>query len=99
MADLVFNLTPNLPVVDAPAPPRGRGRPKKKGGPSKHADPDAAPSADDPRPTIKVVQNDMARIIDKSQRALIAAERGIYQRDGLIVWLSKSPERRRPARK
>jgi putative DNA primase/helicase len=63
---------------EEPAPAGKRGRPKKE-------DPDATPSNHDPRPTIKIVENDMARIIDKAERALIAGERGIFQRDGRIV--------------
>ncbi len=43
----------------------------------------AAPN--DPRPTIQIVAGDIERIVDHSERALVAANRGLYQRDGRIV--------------
>jgi hypothetical protein len=40
----------------------------------------------DPRPTIRLAANDIERIVDEAEAALIKADRGIYQRDGSIVF-------------
>jgi hypothetical protein len=55
-------------------------RPKKVG-----ADPN------DARPIIHLERGDIERIVDESERTLIAANRGLYQRDGLIVSVVEAP--------
>ena len=45
----------------------------------------AARSADDKRPMITIAANDIARIVDETEAALIAADCGLYQRGGKIV--------------
>jgi hypothetical protein len=45
----------------------------------------------DTRPTIRLKRGDIERIVDESERALISADRGLYQRDGLIVTVIATP--------
>jgi putative DNA primase/helicase len=45
----------------------------------------------DPRPTIRLTRGDIERIVDESERALIKADRGLYQRDSLIVSVVATP--------
>ncbi|HXZ14788.1 MAG TPA: hypothetical protein VEH77_02225, partial [Roseiarcus sp.] len=40
---------------------------------------------------LRLVRGDIERIVDESERALIAADRGLYQRDGLIVNVVAAP--------
>jgi putative DNA primase/helicase len=42
----------------------------------------------DGRPEIHLQANDIERIVNESEAALIAADRGIYQRDGKIVFIN-----------
>ena len=44
-----------------------------------------SPGANDNRPAIRVVAADIERIVDEAEAALIKANRGLYQRGGLIV--------------
>ena len=53
------------------------GKPRRK--------PRIVPAANDPRPTIRLVEGDIERIVDEAESALIGANRGLYQRDGRIV--------------
>jgi hypothetical protein len=48
------------------------------------------PAPDDLRPVIHLTRGDIERIADESERALIAANRGVYQRDGLIVSVAET---------
>ena len=43
------------------------------------------PATNDQRPTIRVVAGEIERIVDDAEFALIASDRGLYQRDGKIV--------------
>ncbi|HKN27971.1 MAG TPA: hypothetical protein VJY34_08830 [Roseiarcus sp.] len=45
----------------------------------------SAPDPNDPRPTIRLAANDIERIVDEAEAALIQAKRGLYQRNSLIV--------------
>jgi hypothetical protein len=45
----------------------------------------------EPRPVIRLVRGDIERIVDESERALIKGERGLYQRDNLIVSVVSTP--------
>ena len=45
----------------------------------------AARSPNDKRPLITIAANDIERTVDEVEAALIAADRGLYQRDGRIV--------------
>ena len=47
--------------------------------------PRIVPAANDPRSTIRLVEGEIERIVDEVESALIAANRGLYQRDGRIV--------------
>ena len=47
--------------------------------------------AADARPTIKVAPGEIERVVDESERALAAAGRGLYQRDGRIVYVADTP--------
>ena len=47
--------------------------------------PRIVPAANDPPPTIRLVEGDIERIVDEAESALISANRGLYQRDGRIV--------------
>jgi putative DNA primase/helicase len=42
----------------------------------------------DPRRTIRIVAGDIERIVDEAESALIKAERGLYERDGAIVYVA-----------
>jgi putative DNA primase/helicase len=43
---------------------------------------------DDPRPLIRLDKNEIERIVDEAEAALIKANRGLYQRNGKIVFIS-----------
>ena len=45
----------------------------------------------DLRPTICLLANDIERIVDEAERALIRADRGLYQRDGSVVYVDSAP--------
>jgi putative DNA primase/helicase len=47
-------------------------------------------AANDPRPAIRIVAGDIEAIVDASEAALIKAERGLYQRDGRIVFVANT---------
>jgi hypothetical protein len=51
----------------------------------------AARSANDKRPLITIAANDIKRIVDELEAALIAADLGLYQRDGKIVTAERLP--------
>jgi putative DNA primase/helicase len=51
----------------------------------------AARGANDKRPLISIAANDIERIVDEVQAALIAADRGLYQRGGKIVTAERVP--------
>jgi putative DNA primase/helicase len=65
------------------APKQGKRRAKKPTG--------VEASANDLRPTIKLVAGEIGRIVDEAELALIKANRGLYQRDGRIVFVSYTP--------
>jgi hypothetical protein len=43
------------------------------------------------KPNIRVVAGELGRIVDAAEVALIGANRGLYQRDGAIVFISYTP--------
>jgi putative DNA primase/helicase len=43
------------------------------------------------KPNIRVVPGELGRIVDEAELALIRANRGLYQRDGKIVFISYTP--------
>ena len=43
------------------------------------------------KPNIQVVAGEIGRIVDEAELALIRATRGLYQRDGRIVFISYTP--------
>ena len=45
----------------------------------------------DGKPVIRVVAGEIERIVDETELALIKANRGLYQRDGKIVFVSYTP--------
>jgi hypothetical protein len=47
--------------------------------------------AGDTRPTIRIEAGDLERVVDKAEAALIVADRGLYQRAGLIVCVGEAP--------
>jgi hypothetical protein len=51
----------------------------------------AARSANDKRPLIIIAAGDIERIVNDVEAALIAADRGLYQRDGKIVTAERLP--------
>jgi putative DNA primase/helicase len=51
----------------------------------------AARSVNDKRPLITIAANDIARIVDEVEAALIAADLGLYQRGGKIVTAERVP--------
>jgi hypothetical protein len=51
----------------------------------------AARSANDQRPLITIAAGDIERIVNDVEAALIAADRGLYQRDGKIVTAERLP--------
>jgi hypothetical protein len=51
------------------------------------------PHKGDNRPTIRIAAGEIERIVDETELALIKAGRGLYQRDGKIVFVSYSPAR------
>jgi putative DNA primase/helicase len=44
-----------------------------------------------PRPTIRIAAGEIERIVDETELALINAGRGLYQRDGKIVFVAYTP--------
>lgn len=63
-----------------------------------------AEPAPDHRPVIRVIAGDLPRVVDQAERALLAAEPGLYQRGSLIVRPALSPvvnagHRRAPAQR
>ena len=64
-------------------PQRARTKPKR---PER-----AARNQNDKRPTITIAAGDIERIVDEVEAALIAADRGLYQRDGRIVGVELVP--------
>jgi hypothetical protein len=44
-----------------------------------------------PRPPIRLAPGEIERIVDESELALIKADRGLYQRDGLVVSVVATP--------
>ena len=51
----------------------------------------AARSANDKRPLISLAAGDIERIVDEVEAALIACDRGLYQRGGKIVGVERVP--------
>jgi putative DNA primase/helicase len=45
----------------------------------------------DPRPRITLRANDIERIVDEAEAALLKADRGLYQRDGKLVSVERVP--------
>jgi putative DNA primase/helicase len=45
----------------------------------------------DARPTIRLAENEIERIVDEAELALIRADRGLYQRNNLIVSVGSEP--------
>jgi len=72
---------------------RANGKPngQAKLGRSKASQRRGASLNNDARPRIRLCANDIERITDEAQDALIKAERGLYQRDGRIVSVEVLP--------
>ena len=71
-------------VVEAGAQREKRARRKKR--PER-----AERGVNDKRPLISIAANDIERIVNEVEAALIAADRGLYQRDGKIVTAERVP--------
>jgi hypothetical protein len=85
---------PQIAALEQPARERGEERQRGAGpnGNNKASQTERKPTLrrrrvpdNDHRPTIRLCANDIERIVDETEDALIKADRGLYQRDGKIV--------------